>query len=249
MDKNELFWNADIDDFKKGYFYDHKNHHYICLICGDTLEDGIIHDYNNQLLTSEKRMQYHVGEEHGGVFNFLLSLNKKYTGLTDNQKDVLLCFYENMSDKETAKKLSISDSTIRNYRFKLREKEKQAKVFTTIMELVGDNYSKGSTLVDPHKTATMIDDRYSITEEESLKIVKRYFTEEGQLKELPAKEKRKIIILREIAKNFKSGVKYREVEINKVLKRVFDDHVILRRYLIQYGFLDREKDCSYYWVK
>ncbi|MCT4541969.1 MAG: DUF2087 domain-containing protein [Vallitalea sp.] len=249
MANNDLFWNTDSKDLKKGYIYDSKTQEYICILCGHKLEKGVIHNYKNQLLTSEKKMQYHIDEEHGGVFNFLINLNKKYTGLTDNQKEVLECFYNNMSDKEIAKELRISDSTIRNYRFKLREKEKQAIIFNILMELVSSNNQESSKLVEPHKTATMIDERYSITTDERKKILQTYFTEEGKLKTLPAKEKRKIIVLREIISNFKTNTKYTEVEINRILERIYDDHVLLRRYLIEYGFLDRYNDCSYYWVK
>lgn len=248
MINNDLFWNASIYDLKKGYSYDEINDSYICLICGDKLENGIIHNYNDKLITSKKRMQHHINEVHGGIFNFLLNLNKKYTGLTDNQKEVLECFYKNMNDKETSKELHISESTIRNYRFKLREREKQAKIFSVLMELASNN-SNDNKIIEPHKTATMIDDRYVITEEENRKITKRYFTEEGRLKDLPSKEKRKIIILRHIAENFKPNYRYKETEINRILKRIYDDHAIIRRYLIEYGFLDRANDCSSYWVK
>ncbi|GKX31218.1 transcriptional regulator [Vallitalea longa] len=248
MTDNNLFWNASIDELKKGYIYDYNKDTYVCLICGKTMENGVIHEYNNQLLTCRKRMEYHIDKDHGGIFNFLISLNKKYTGLTDNQKEILECFYNDMNDKETAKKLSISQSTIRNYRFKLREKEKQAKIFTILMDLTA-RHSDSNKLVEPHKTATMIDDRYQITKEESEKIIKRYFTEEGGLKDLPSKEKRKIIVLRHIADNFKPNNRYSEKEINRIIKRIYDDYAIIRRYLIEYGFLDRTKDCTYYWVK
>ena len=51
------------------------------------------------------------------------------------------------------------------------------------------------------------------------------------------------------SKNFSVGKKYSEKEINRVLKRIYEDYVTIRRALIQYGFLDRSKDCSEYWVK
>lgn len=73
--------------------------------------------------------------------------------------------------------------------------------------------------------------------------------ENGALHTFPAKEKKKIIILREIATNFKSGEIYTEKEINRVLKRIYDDYVLIRRYLIEYGFLDRNTNGTGYWVK
>lgn len=38
------------------------------------------------------------------------------------------------SDKEISKDVGIADSTVRNHRFKLREKEKQAKFFLALIE-------------------------------------------------------------------------------------------------------------------
>lgn len=73
--------------------------------------------------------------------------------------------------------------------------------------------------------------------------------ENKALKSYPAKEKKKIILLKEISKNFVEGKKYKEVEINRILKRIYEDNVSIRRDLINYGFLDRTKDCKEYWVK
>lgn len=38
-------------------------------------------------------------------------------------------------------------------------------------------------------------------------------------------------------------------EINRVLKRIFEDYATIRRALIEYGFIDRSNDCTKYWVK
>ncbi|TGY42779.1 DUF2087 domain-containing protein [Clostridium sartagoforme] len=37
--------------------------------------------------------------------------------------------------------------------------------------------------------------------------------------------------------------------MNKVLKRILEDYVTVRRALIQYGFLDRSRDCREYWMR
>jgi len=42
------------------------------------------------------------------------------------------------------------------------------------------------------------------------------------------------------------GAFYSEEEINAFLKQIFEDFVSLRRYLIEYGFLHRTKDCQFY---
>ncbi|KAB3534127.1 DUF2087 domain-containing protein [Alkaliphilus pronyensis] len=251
---SEMFWRASVEEITKGYVYDEKEKLYICLICGEAFEKGIIYTPdNNKYFEAEKYASYHVSKEHSSMFEYLINLNKKLTGLTDHQKNLLKYFYEGYSDSDIVKATGGgSTSTVRNHRFTLREKEKQAKIFLAIMQLLERNHSPKEKFITIHRGATMIDERYATTEEEKQKILKAYFREglDGPLENFPArKEKRKIVILSHIAKKFKTGVKYSEKEVNDILKNIYEDYVLIRRYLIQYGFLDRERDCSQYWVK
>ena len=160
-----------------------------------------------------------------------------------------------LTDKEIALKLGVAQSTIRNHRFKLREKEKQSRLFLAIMELLSDGTKKNinilekDTLCDAHKTATTLDDRYNITDKERKSTIKNYMDENGAIKTYPAKEKKKIIVLSEVVKNFSHGKKYSEKEINRILKRIYEDYATIRRALVEYGFIERSSDCSAYWVK
>ncbi|MFL0249552.1 DUF2087 domain-containing protein [Clostridium neuense] len=254
MDISEVFWNSSIEDIKKGYVYDEGKEVYICLICGETFEKGMIYKYENSFYEAEKYMRLHISKKHVSVFDYLINMNKVYTGLTDIQREYLMHYKNNFSDKEISEKMGGSQSTIRNYRFKLREKEKQAKVFLAIMDSIKDEkeslkQNKNEELITVHRTANMTDERFAITEDEEEKVIKNYFDKEGHLKEFPSKEKKKIIVLRHILKSFKSGEKYNEKQVNLVLKRMYDDYVSLRRALIEYGFMDRKDDCSQYWVK
>ena len=103
---------------------------------------------------------------------------------------------------------------------------------------------------DLHQTATMIDDRYNITDDEREKAIKAYMNEHGALLQFPAKEKKKIILLGEIIKQFERQVEYTEKEVNDVLKRIYAiDYPTIRRALIEYGFMERTMDCTKYHVK
>lgn len=252
MNLSEIFWNASLQEIKKGYLFDLKEEKFTCLICGKEFEKGIIYNDENTLYEAEKYISIHINKNHGSVFDFLLDMDKKYTGLTELQKNLLGYFYQGLSDQEIVK---LSDggstSTIRNHRFNLREREKEAKVFLAIMEILKEKGDNKSNLVEIHRTATMVDERYSITEDENTKFLKKYFSEgeDGQLSSFPIKEKRKIIVLRHIIKKFDSEKKYTEKEVNSVLKAIYHDYVTLRRYLIEYGFMDRTNDCSSYWIK
>lgn len=55
------------------------------------------------------------------------------TGLTEIQRQVLTLILNGRGDQEIGKELGIAQSTVRNHRFKIREKEKQAKLFLAFM--------------------------------------------------------------------------------------------------------------------
>ncbi|WP_028402641.1 DUF2087 domain-containing protein [Ectobacillus panaciterrae] len=250
MKISELFWNASLEELKRGYMQEAD--HYICLLCGEKIEKGIIYPDDGILYEAEKYMRVHIENVHQSVFEYLIQLDKKLTGLTDHQNRLLRLFHQGKSDAEVQKEMGIgSASTIRNHRFVLKEKERQAKMFLAMMELLKEKDQHAPTFLPPHKTARMVDDRYNVTQEEKEEIVKKYFPEgkDGPLKTFPPKEKQKLVVLREIAKRLTSERTYEEKEINQILKAVYHDYVILRRYLIEYGFLDRKSDGSQYWLK
>ena len=91
---------------------------------------------------------------------------------------------------------------------------------------------------------------YEATKEEKQKVLSTYFKDglDGQLTIFPSKEKRKLIILQHTLKRFKPNQVYTEKELNEILKTVYTDYVTIRRSLIVYGFMERSKDCSQYWV-
>ena len=92
-------------------------------------------------------------------------MNPTLIGISEVQKDVIELIAQGLSDKEIAQKLGVANSTIRNHRYKLREKEKQAKLLLTMMELLSANTNRkinnldNSIICDAHKSATTLDDR------------------------------------------------------------------------------------------
>lgn len=246
MDLSERFWNAPLDELKRGYV-DEKQY-FLCLLCGTKVEKGLIYKEKEALYEAERYMQLHIEQSHKSVFDYMISMDKKLTGLTDHQNKLIRLFFEGKSDKEVQEEMGIgSASTIRNHRFVLKEKERQAKMFLALMELLKEKDAHAPALVPPHQKAKLIDSRYDVTEDEQTKTIAK-FMPDGVLLTFPPKEKQRLIVMRKIAKQFSAGQMYGEKEVNKIIAAIFDDYVKVRRYLIEYGFLKRKTDGSAYWV-
>lgn len=84
------------------------------------------------------------------------------------------------------------------------------------------------------------------TEEKYKKEVISHFFKYGRLTQLPTQRKKREIVLLEIAKEFKSGEKYDEKEVNEIIHRFHEDHCTIRREMIACGIMAREKET--YWL-
>lgn len=250
MNFEELFWNASIDEIKRGYVHLKEEDIYICLCCKEVFEVGMIYQKDETLMDAKKAVRTHIVDKHHSMFHYLLEMDKKYTSLTAHQKQLILKFYDGLSDKDIAKEMSGSTSTVRNQRFSLREKAKQAKIFLSLMELLENKkcQSNEDKFIPIHRTATNVDERYAITESEKESYLKKYF-KGHKLISFPTKQKRIIIVLQHIISFFEYKRRYSEKEVNDIIKEIYHDYVTIRRYLIEYGFLDRKIDGSEYWVK
>lgn len=250
-----MIWNHDIGDIVRGYCEQEGG--YVCLVCGKRYEQGQVYPMGEAFFDAQGAARRHVQDAHGSMADYLLSQEVSSTGITEIQRQLLSLIAAGKSDADIAREMGIAASTVRNHRFKLREKEKQAKLFLALMTAMEQQtaqsigHSDSGPIVEVPVTAKMVDERYGITEDKRRKTIDTYFdAETGALKQFPAREKKKIIVLSEIAKNFKPGQAYSEKEVNRVLQRIFEeDYVSLRRYLIEYGFMDRSDDCRVYRIR
>jgi hypothetical protein len=69
--------------------------------------------------------------------------------------------------------------------------------------------------------------------------VLRRFLRNGRLLAMPAAHGRRLIVLDHLAGLFEPGRRYPEPEVNDILRRYHPDYAMLRRYLVDDGFLDR----------
>lgn len=245
-----------VEELKNGYTVTPDRQIYYCNFCSQFYETGEIYMFGNRYWEASKAIIKHIQQEHGDISELLLHMENKYNTFTVNQKDLLSLIHTGLSDKEIAKKLDISPSTVRHQKFMFREKAKQAKMYLAAYELVMDKRAelpaaKDEDILPIHNSATMVDDRYIITEQERRQTLEAVFEslQPLKLKTFPPKQKKKLIILMKIAEQLESEKRYSEKELNTILKDIYSDYAVIRRYLIEYGFMDRTKDCKEYWLK
>ncbi len=227
-----------IDVLEKGYVEDRQV--YRCLYCAEQVAKGVIYPVENVLYEDWRYMEHHIESVHGSVFDVLLASGRDHTGLSDQQSKLLALIYEGKTDKEIQQALKIgSISTIRNHRFALRKKERQAKTLLALMNLVKRQQAEETIGSDAHAE---IQKAF-----EPPADLKRYFSEEdGRLITYRLKEYEKEQLLAEVALLFKPKQVYKEKEVNAILEDIFEDYMLLRREMVDRGLLSRNDEGSEY---
>jgi hypothetical protein len=75
--------------------------------------------------------------------------------------------------------------------------------------------------------------------------VLRTFFEGDRLTAMPMQEKKRRVVLRWLAGHFDESIRYPEKQVNEILTRFHPDYALLRRELVDWGFMTREK--GIYW--
>ena len=69
----------------------------------------------------------------------------------------------------------------------------------------------------------------------------RAFFEGPRLRQIPASRKKRVIVLRRLLQRFEPNRSYAEREVNELLREAHDDVATLRRELVDYGFMVRDR--------
>jgi len=77
--------------------------------------------------------------------------------------------------------------------------------------------------------------------------VDQFFRADGTLISIPAKSAKKIAVLNVIASKLSPDTKYPEKELNAIIANFHDDTAAIRRYMIEFGILERNTQ-SVYWL-
>jgi predicted transcriptional regulator len=78
-------------------------------------------------------------------------------------------------------------------------------------------------------------------------VLKIYLDSEGRIVKLPTNKRKLDVVLGYLAEQFESGRTYTEKEVNQIIAALNEDVSGLRRDLISYRYLERERDGSAYW--
>ena len=84
--------------------------------------------------------------------------------------------------------------------------------------------------------------------DEADKKILRDYTRDGYLTQIPTKDKKSVVIMRWLATRFQPDVRYTEKQVNAILTEVFADYASLRRMLVDFGFMRRERGGGDYWL-
>jgi hypothetical protein len=107
--------------------------------------------------------------------------------------------------------------------------------------LIGEAFRRAAVAAAPDRPEP---DPTGDTPEEAAKVLRRFFRG-GRLVSIPTQKSKQLVVLDRLAQEFDIGRRYKEREVNAVLRRYHDDFAALRRYLVDEAFLDRE--AGEYW--
>lgn len=156
---------------------------------------------------------------------------------------LVLLSKESLHGQALAGKLGLTPPTITHHLTKLREiglvQERRNK--NTVYFIL----DKTSLLRDAKAITTLIlgeqiGEEAMELKDNPLSIIQNFFTTDGRLKRLPAKRKKKVIVLEYLLRGLEMGKKYTEKEINEHIKHYHEDYATIRREFVVNQLMYRE---------
>ncbi len=77
------------------------------------------------------------------------------------------------------------------------------------------------------------------------RVRENFVDADDRLLGIPAQHKKRMVILRWLAEDFRPGRRYPEAEVNQIISRRHPDFATLRRYLVDEELMQRQR--SVYW--
>jgi hypothetical protein len=98
----------------------------------------------------------------------------------------------------------------------------------------GDSFQRAARQANTRRVST----EFSDAPDETRRVL-RAFVADGRLQSMPVAASKKLVILDWLAQDFEPGTTYNEKVVNLILGKRHADTAMLRRNLVDHGFLDR----------
>lgn len=149
------------------------------------------------------------------------------------------------SVEELAAYLKLKPPTVSHHLNRLRELqlvEMRAEGNVHFYRFCPESLTRVNRMLTPEKLSTLTDD---VQGDEWDRKVLRDFLNGEELKEIPASQKKRLVVLRWLVAKFEIDVKYPEAKVNEIIKHHHPDFATLRREMIGHHLMNREN--GVYW--
>jgi hypothetical protein len=140
-----------------------------------------------------------------------------------------------LAGHELADRLDLTPPTISHHMRRL--------VAARLVDVVPDAQSRIYSLRTDaiREISTSVLNQQAAPEREEENAVLRAFFDGPRLRQIPASRKKRVVVLRRLLERFAPGRDYTEAEVNEMLREAHDDVATLRRELVDYGFMARDR--------
>jgi hypothetical protein len=143
--------------------------------------------------------------------------------------------------EELAAILGLNPATVSHHLSKLTaagllssQKEQYYQMYSPAGDLMDKRLEEIVRLPQPRLTSNVAEDAYR-------QKVLRTFFKHGRLTQIPAQQKKRLVVLEHLAQEFEPGCPYPEKEVNLILLDFHEDVATLRREMVDNGLMQREK--------
>ena len=140
-----------------------------------------------------------------------------------------------LAGHELADRLDLTPPTISHHMRRL--------VAAHLVDVVPDAQSRIYSLRTDaiREISTSVLNQRAAPQSEEENAVLRAFFDGPRLRQIPASRKKRVVVLRRLLERFAPGRDYTEAEVNEMLREAHDDVATLRRELVDYGFMARDR--------
>ena len=143
--------------------------------------------------------------------------------------------------EELAAILGLTPATVSHHLSKLADagllrsqKEQYYQMYSPAGEVLDKTLAEIVRLPQPGLTGSVEEDAYRD------KVLRTFF-KHGRLTQIPAQQKKRLVVLEHLLQEFEPGRLYPEREVNHILLDFNEDVATLRREMIDHGLMKREK--------